>query len=131
MTVESNMLALSACLGILQIVAASHAASRERGYRWTASARDAVLPPLSGVAGRLARVSQNFGETFPLFVTAVVLAHLAGRHDGVTALGAHLYFWGRVVYAVLYAFGVPIVRSLVWNVATIGILVVLARGVLS
>jgi uncharacterized MAPEG superfamily protein len=131
MTIESHMLALSACLGFLQIVAASHAASRERGYRWSASARDAVLPPLSGIAGRLARVSQNFGETFPMFAAAVLVAHLAGRHDGVTAIGAHLYFWGRVAYALLYAFGVPVVRSLVWNFATIGIFVVMGRAVLS
>jgi uncharacterized MAPEG superfamily protein len=130
MTTESNLLALSACLGFMQIVAASHAASRERGYLWSASARDATLPPLSGLAGRLARVSQNFGETFPLFVTAVFVAHIAGRHDGATALGAHLYFWGRVVYAFLYAFGVPVVRSLIWNVATVGIFIVLVRGVL-
>lgn len=40
MTIELRMLTLGVLLGIVQIVAASHAASFQRGYRWTASARD-------------------------------------------------------------------------------------------
>jgi uncharacterized MAPEG superfamily protein len=39
--------------------------------------------------------------------------------------GAHLYFWARVVYLPLYALGVPLVRSLVWNVAFAGIVLLL------
>ena len=67
MTVELKMLTLSVVLGIVQIVAASHAASLQRGYQWTASSRDEKVPPLQGVAGRLDRALRNFLETFPLF----------------------------------------------------------------
>lgn len=65
MTVELEMLTLSIVLGIVQIVAASHAASLQRGYRWTASSRDEEekVPPLRGVAGRLDRALRNFVET--------------------------------------------------------------------
>jgi uncharacterized MAPEG superfamily protein len=125
MTVELEMLTLSVVLGLVQIVVAAHAASRQYGYRWAASARDAWMPPLAGFAARLERAQRNFMETFPLFAAAVLIAHLAGRHGRMTALGAQLYFWGRVAYAPLYAFGVPLVRSLIWNVATIGIVMVL------
>jgi hypothetical protein len=45
--------------------AASHAASLQRGYRRTASARDQEVAPLTGVAGRLDRALRNFSETFP------------------------------------------------------------------
>jgi uncharacterized MAPEG superfamily protein len=125
MTIELQMLALSIVLGLVQIVLASHAASVQRGYRWTATSRDAPMPPLAGVAGRLERALRNFGETFPLFAAAVLIAHVAGRHDWMTEWGVQLYFWGRVVYLGLYAGGVFLVRSLVWNVATAGILLVL------
>ena len=124
MTVELRMLALSVVLGIVQIVAASHAASLQRGYRWTASSRDAKVEPLRGVAGRLDRALRNFGETFPLFAAAVLVAHVTSTHDVLTEWGARLYFWGRVAYVLLYAAGVPLIRSLVWNVATIGIALV-------
>jgi uncharacterized MAPEG superfamily protein len=120
-TVELRMLTLSVVLGILQIIAASHAASLQRGYRWTASPRDGKVEPLRGVAGRLDRALRNFIETFPLFAAAVVVAHLTDTHDALTEWGARLYFWGRVAYVPLYAAGIPLVRSLVWNVATIGI----------
>ena len=115
---------MSIGLGIVQIVAASHAASRVRGYAWSASARDTVVPPLEGVAGRLARGVTNYGETFPFFLAAVVLVHQTGRAGAATDVGAALYFWARVAYAILYALGVPLVRSLAWNVAIVGIAII-------
>jgi uncharacterized MAPEG superfamily protein len=36
-----------------------------------------------------------------------------------------MYLWARVAYVLLYVLGVPVVRSLVWNVATIGIAIIL------
>jgi uncharacterized MAPEG superfamily protein len=125
-TVELTMLTLSVVLGIVQIVAVSHAASLQRGYRWTASPRDEKVPPLRGVAGRLERALRNFSETFPLFAAVVLAAHVSETHNALTWLGAQLYFWARVAYVPLYAAGVPVVRSLVWNVAAIGILLFVA-----
>jgi uncharacterized MAPEG superfamily protein len=124
-SVELRMLTFSVVLGILQIIAASHAASLQRGYRWTASPRDdEKVEPLRGVAGRLDRALRNFLETFPLFAAVVLIAHLTDTHDTLTEWGARLYFWARVAYVPLYAAGVPLVRSLVWNVATIGIVLI-------
>jgi uncharacterized MAPEG superfamily protein len=125
MTIELTMLALSVCLGFVHIVAASHAASLQRGYRWSASARDEPVEPLRGVAGRLDRALRNFLETFPLFAAVVLAADAMGRHDALTALGAQLYFWGRVAYLPLYAAGIPLVRTLAWQVAAAGILLFL------
>jgi uncharacterized MAPEG superfamily protein len=125
MTVELRMLTLSVVLGIVQIVAASHAASLQRGYRWTASSRDEKVEPLRGVAGRLDRALRNFVETFPLFAAAVLAAQLTDTHGALTEWGARFYFWGRFAYVLLYAAGVPLIRSLVWNVATIGIVLVI------
>ena len=124
MPVELWMLMASVALGFLHIVAASHAASLQRGYRWTAGARDENLPPLSGVAGRLDRASRNFFETFPLFATVVLVVVVAGRNSSLSFWGAQLYFWSRVAYLPLYAAGVWLLRSLVWNVAILGIVLV-------
>jgi uncharacterized MAPEG superfamily protein len=104
-----------------QIVAASHAASFQRGYRWTSGPRDEPTPPLRGVAGRLDRALRNFLETFPLFAAVVLVAHVSETHNALTEWGSRLYLWGRVAYVPLYAAGVPLVRSLAWNVATVGI----------
>ncbi len=130
MTVELRMLALSVVLGLVQIVVASHAASLQRGYRWTASPRDGEVEPLRGVAGRLDRALRNFAETFPLFAAAVLAAHVSDAHGALTEWGARLYFWARVAYVPLYAAGIPLIRSLVWNVATIGIVLLVAASFL-
>ena len=76
------------------------------------------------MAGRLDRALRNFLETFALFAAVVLVAHAAGTHSALTEWGARLYFWGRGVYVPLYAAGVPLVRSLAWNVPTMGILLV-------
>jgi uncharacterized MAPEG superfamily protein len=125
MRVELQMLVLSTALGLGQIVLSSHAASIRYGYRWAASARDQAMPPLSGVAARLERAFRNFMETFPLFAAAVLITSVIDRHSWMTAWGAQLYFWGRLAYVPLYAIGVPLVRSMAWNVATIGIVFIL------
>ena len=125
MTIELKMLALSVALGLIQIVTASHAASMQRGYRWAAGPRDEIPPSLTGIAGRLDCAVRNFLETFPFFAAAVLVAQIVGRHDWMTVWGVQLYFWARALYVALYAFGVPLIRSLAWNAATIGIALIL------
>ena len=92
---------------------------------WTASARDEAVPTLTGLAGRLDRALRNFIETFPLFAAAVPMAHIAETHGWMTEWGAQLYFGARVAYVAFYAAGIFLLRSLVWNVATLGIVLIL------
>jgi len=122
---ELQMLIAAIVLGFVHLIAASHAASLQRGYRWTAGARDETLPPLTGVAGRLARASANFAETFPYFAALVLAVEVTGQRDAYSYWGVVLYVGARVAYLPLYAFGVFLVRSLVWNVATAGIVLLL------
>jgi uncharacterized MAPEG superfamily protein len=121
MTTELYLLASSVVLGLVHIILASHAANLQRGYRWSASARDDIAAPLNGVAARLERSARNYLETFTFFASAVMLCTATGRHNWMTVAGAHLYFWGRLAYLPLYAFGIPVVRSLAWYLAIIGI----------
>ena len=129
MRIELLIVCLSVILGLVHIVLASHSASSQRGYRWTASARDEPLPPLTGSAGRLARALANFLETFPFFLALVVVVHFNGAYGGLSKWGALLYLAGRIAYLALYAFGVYLARSLAWNVAMAGIVLILV-GVL-
>ena len=49
-----------------------------------------------------------------------------GKSNATSALGAQLYFWARVAYVPLYAAGVPYLRTLVWTISLIGLVMVLA-----
>ena len=123
-SIELRMLAWSIVLGLVQILLQAHSASFQVGYRWAAAAREA-RPPLTGIAGRLERALRNFLETFPLFAAAVLAVHGAGREGTLSATGATLYLAARVAYVPLYAAAVPLVRSLVWNLALAGIVMIL------
>ena len=131
MTTELWLLVAAVLLGFVQIVLQAQSMNIQRGYRWNAGPRDEVLPALTGAAGRLNRALRNFLETFPLFAAAVLIAAIANIHNSLTLWGAWLYLLGRNVYVPLYAFGVRYVRSLAWNVAVLGIFLILsgiARG---
>ena len=122
MTIELVLLAASVVLGIVHIIIVSHLQSWQRGYRWTASSREHSVAPLTGVAGRAERALQNYLETFPFFAAAILVVTVTNTHNWLTVWGAHFYFWGRIVYAILYMVDLPLARSLVWNIPTIGIL---------
>jgi uncharacterized MAPEG superfamily protein len=120
------MLAWTLVLALVQVFLPIMGRTRQLGSKWNAGPRDEPLPPPGPVTGRLERAQRNLYETLPLFAAAVLAAVVAGRTNGLTALGAQLYFWARVVYVPLYALGVPYVRSLVWLVSLAGLLMILA-----
>ena len=123
LSLELFAVLLGVLLGLIHIVLASHSASWQRGYRWTAGARDEPGVPLTGVAGRLARASANYLETFPFFASLALAVHVLDRHSDLSSWGVALYLAGRVAYLPLYALGVYLIRSIAWNVATAGIIV--------
>lgn len=63
----------------------------------------------------------NFLETFPIFAAALLAAVMLGRTGGTTLAGAWLYVIARALYVPFYAAGVPVMRSLLWIAALIGI----------
>jgi len=123
---ELAMLAAASVWGFVQLVAAAQAANVQYGLRWAASPRDAEMPRLNPVAGRLERNFRNYLETFAFFVAAVAISEAAGVHNALTHWGAIAYLCGRMVYTALYVSGIPLIRSLFWNIASFGMLAVLA-----
>ena len=62
-----------------------------------------------------------------LFAALVLVAQVAGKTNATTALGAQLFFWGRVFYAPVYWIGVPWLRTGVWAVSLVGLVMILAQ----
>ena len=125
MSIELKMLLWSVVLGLVQIALAATLTTAQRGLAWNAGPRDEVKPPVTGVAGRLDRALRNFAETFPFFAVGVLMLALLQRSTAETALGAQLYFWARLAYVPLYAAGIAYVRTVVWAVSVVGLLMVL------
>lgn len=126
MAIELKILAWCICLGLVSVLIAAALGTSQRGLAWNVGNREGEAKPLTGAAGRAARASWNFLETFPFFAAAVLVVVLAKGSSPHTALGAQLYFWGRLAYLPLYIVGIPYVRTAAWAVSLVGLLMVLA-----
>ena len=125
MTTELIVLAWGCVLALVHVFAAIRAKTRQYGTKWNISARDEEVPPLNPVAGRLARAQANFYESFPIMVAAILIVSVAHLENRWTALGALIWLGARLLYLPLYAFGVPVLRSLAWIAGLAGIVMVL------
>jgi uncharacterized MAPEG superfamily protein len=125
MTTDLQLLAWTLVLTVVYIFAPATARTLQYGSKWNAGARDEPMQPLNTVAARLLRAQNNLFETLPIFIGAVLVAHVGGADAGLTVLGAQLFFGSRILYLPLYAFGVPYLRSLVWTVGLVGLGIIL------
>lgn len=126
---EFEYLWLSIVLGLVQLVLATLFSVGARGLPWGLGARDETPPPVGTMGGRADRAFRNFLETFPFFLAAVLIANALGKTNSMTALGAEIYFWARLAYVPAYIFAIPVVRTLLWAAALVGIVMVLIHGV--
>jgi uncharacterized MAPEG superfamily protein len=125
MPFELKILVWGCVLALVHILAAAHLRTRQYGIAWNMGPRDADLPPPAPLVGRLLRAQANFFETFPIAVVALLLGGLVPFSNAATQWGAALWLGARIVYLPLYAAGVPLVRSLVWVVSLLGIVLML------
>lgn len=124
--VELKLLVAAVIVGFVQILWAAVAGSGgERNFAWLAGPRDEAKP-VGVVAARLDRALRNFLETFPLFAAALLACAAAGKLGGTTTVyGAWLYVVARTLYVPVYAAGIPHLRTLVWLVSIVGIVMVI------
>lgn len=123
--VELKLLGAAIVVGLVQLMWAAAAARAQQDLKWAAGPRDTPMP-IGGVAARLERAFWNFAETFPFFAAAVLGCAVAGKlGTPLTVWGAGLYVAGRALYVPLYASGIPTVRTLVWFVSMVGLVMVI------
>ena len=122
---ELVIVALGCVLAFVHIFAAIGAKTKQYGKQWNMSARDGDMPPLDDVPARLERAQANYLETFPIAVALLLAIVVADRSGTVSAIGSALWLGARIVYLPLYWTGVPKIRTYVFMVSLIGLLMLL------
>ena len=125
MPIELKILALGALLLFVHIFTATRFKTAQYGRKWNVGARDAALPAENVMTGRTMRAQANFLETFPIAIVALLGVVIAGKTSPTTALGGWIWLGARVVYLPLYAAGVPVIRTVVWSIGMIGLVMVI------
>ncbi|MFZ2649978.1 MAG: MAPEG family protein [Burkholderiaceae bacterium] len=72
--------------------------------------------PQSPWAQRLMKAHNNAVENLVVFAALVLAAHAAGVSNSTLATACVVYFWARVVHALVYTFAVPLARTLAFAV---------------
>jgi uncharacterized MAPEG superfamily protein len=123
-SIELVCLELSVLLFIAHVVCQAVLAQGEFGQPFLFSPRDVEPEAKRPAIGRATRALNNFVENYGAFV-AMDLALVATGHTG--GWGAVVWIVARIVYLPLYLVGIPVVRTAVWSISIIGLLMMLAR----
>lgn len=84
--------------------------------------RDA-LPETGILRARALKAAANYSENLPFFLTLGLLALvLEGANQPLAILGAQIFLIGRLIYLPVYMAGIPFLRSVVFAVAAVGLL---------
>ena len=127
MTTDLWMLVASAvlCLFIPTIYGAGRM-QMPGGAEWAFGNRE---HPLVGApwAERADRAHGNMIENLAPFAILVLTAHVAGKANAMTSLGATLFFLGRLAHVIVYTAGIKVVRTLVFFVGIVGEVLILIQ----
>jgi uncharacterized MAPEG superfamily protein len=119
MSPDLYYLLMSTILCFVQMLVAATGANTQVGLPVLAGNREG-LPEIVGWAGRARRAHLNMIENLVLFSALVLIAAVAGKANATTAMGAMIFFWARLAYALIYLIGIPWLRTLAWLVGVIG-----------
>ena len=123
MSPDLKYLLFSTILAFVQVLVAATGANQAVGLNTLAGNRQG-LPEITGWAGRARRAHLNMIENLVLFAVLVLITVAAGKANATTAMGAMIFFWGRVAYAVIYVAGIAWLRTLAWFVSVIGMAII-------
>jgi uncharacterized MAPEG superfamily protein len=126
MTPFLALLVWSVVLMFAQMLIAVSGSTLQVGVAKLAGNRD-DLPEPTGWAGRAHRAHRNMLENLVLFAALVLVAHAAGKADATALLGAQIFFWARLAYALIYLAGVPWLRTGAWLVSVVGMALIFVQ----
>jgi len=89
------------------------------GATWGFGNRDTTHPVPKWVE-RGRRAHMNMVENLAPFAVLVLVAHVTGKANATTALGAEIFFVGRIAHLLVYVGGIPVVRTLMFTLASVG-----------
>jgi uncharacterized MAPEG superfamily protein len=119
MSPDLYFLLMSTILCFVQMLIAATGANTQVGLPALAGNREG-LPEIVGWPGRARRAHLNMIENLVLFAALVLIAAVAGKANATTAMGAMIFFWARLAYALIYLIGIPWLRTLAWLIGVIG-----------
>lgn len=112
LTPEVQYTALSAALTGLMWIPIIANRLREMGVWKALKNPEPDVRPHADWAYRLANAHRNAIENLVVFAPLALAVNALGLGAPATALACALYFWSRLAHAIIYTFGVPLLRTI-------------------
>jgi len=84
--------------------------------------------PLAPWAARMKAAHYNAVENLVVFAALVLTLNAAGVNNDTTVIACEVYFWARLVHYIVYAAGIPWVRTLIYAVSWFCIVALLLQA---
>jgi uncharacterized MAPEG superfamily protein len=72
--------------------------------------------PHANWAYRLACAHRNAIENLVVFAPLAIMVHMLSANNALTATAASIFFMSRVAHAVIYTFGIPLLRTIAFAI---------------
>ncbi|CAM2152201.1 putative MAPEG superfamily protein [Pararobbsia alpina] len=126
LTPELYALTIVAILTVLMWVPYMSARMLTRGIMRTFGNPDPRMPADPAWAERARRAHANAVENLVVFAPVVIIAAMIGVSTPATIMAAKIYLWARIVHYLVYAAGIPILRTVSYIVGVAATLVIAA-----
>ena len=83
------------------------------------------MRPLTVTGERATRALANLHEALPVFLGLALMGMIVAPDAAQAKTGALVFLVARVLYAGVYIAGVPVVRTLLWAVSWVGLVMML------
>jgi uncharacterized MAPEG superfamily protein len=75
--------------------------------------------------GRAVRALANMQEALPVFLALALMNMILGTAAAMALTGAWVFFVARLLYVPAYLAGIPVLRTLIWAGAWVGLAMML------
>jgi len=93
------------------------------GIKWIFYNRDTVLEGVAPWGGRAVRAHSNLADNLAIYAAVIGIASVTGATNGVTFIAGIVLLIARVLHALVYIAGIPYLRTAVFAVAQVSMLV--------
>ena len=126
MSTDLTMLVATAALALISFLPYFVAYIQHWGITGIVGNRE-NLPALPSWANRALAAHGNLTENLVHFAALVLVAHVTGAANDITAMGATIFFWARVIYLIVYTAGVPWIRTIAFMAGWVGEVMILTQ----
>ena len=124
---ELTCLELSVVLWLVHVLVQASFGNARMPSRYLLSSRDEPAEARGVLYGRSCRALGNYLENFTPFVAVALALMVTQRTGGAGAIGATIWILARIAYLPIYVFGIIYVRTMLWGISIIGLVMMLGR----